>query len=228
MSTLIGLLIIIALIVIFSKAIGIIIILGSIGLLIYAFSNKNSSAIVTLGAFLISSALIFFIGIPMAFPKTDKTNNNISKNNATKTVQQKDAYNKQESPPAIPADSNTSKEEDGTLDLDNEIQSDDKDEYQEGPQSKDTESLDNSNPSEPESNIIVDTADDISNDNDKDPIITNPEPIESDYLANSNTGKFHESYCSHAKKISSGNRVEFSSRDNAINNGYVACKVCKP
>lgn len=227
MGTLIGLLIIIALIVMYSKIIGIIVIIGSIGLLIYAFSNKNSSAIVTLGAFLLSSALIFFIGIPMAFPKTDKTNN-ISKNNATKTVQQKDTFNKQESPPAILADGSDSKEADGTLDPDTEIQSDDKDEYDEEPQSKDTESLGNSNPNEPESNIIVDTADDINSDIDKEPIITNPEPIESDYLANSNTGKFHEPYCSHAKKISSGNRVEFSSRNDAINSGYVACKVCKP
>ncbi|HHV27442.1 MAG TPA: MBL fold metallo-hydrolase [Tissierellia bacterium] len=60
------------------------------------------------------------------------------------------------------------------------------------------------------------------------PPATNPEPITSSYLGNSNTGKFHHASCRHAKKIASHNRVNFNSRDEAINNGYVPCKVCKP
>ncbi len=57
---------------------------------------------------------------------------------------------------------------------------------------------------------------------------TNPEPITSSYLGNSNTKKFHVASCGHAKRIASHNRVNFNSREEAANSGYVPCKVCKP
>lgn len=48
------------------------------------------------------------------------------------------------------------------------------------------------------------------------------------YVGNANSGKFHESYCSSVSKMSEGNKVFFSSRDDAINQGYVPCKICNP
>ena len=48
------------------------------------------------------------------------------------------------------------------------------------------------------------------------------------YVANANTGKFHHSSCSSVAKMSEGNKVYLSSRDDAINQGYVPCKLCNP
>lgn len=58
--------------------------------------------------------------------------------------------------------------------------------------------------------------------------VENTTPTTTVYVGNSNSYKFHESYCSHAKKIASHNRVELNSREKAINSGYVPCKVCNP
>ena len=48
------------------------------------------------------------------------------------------------------------------------------------------------------------------------------------YVANANTGKFHVSGCDSINKMSEKNKVFFSSRDQAINQGYVPCKRCNP
>lgn len=48
------------------------------------------------------------------------------------------------------------------------------------------------------------------------------------YVGNANTGKFHVSSCSSVNKMSEKNKVFFSSRDEAINQGYVPCKKCNP
>lgn len=48
------------------------------------------------------------------------------------------------------------------------------------------------------------------------------------YVANANTGKFHVASCSSVDKMSEGNKVYLSSRDDAINQGYVPCKRCNP
>ncbi|MBQ6627275.1 MAG: thermonuclease family protein [Methanobrevibacter sp.] len=48
------------------------------------------------------------------------------------------------------------------------------------------------------------------------------------YVGNANTGKFHVSSCSSVNKMSEKNKVFFSSRDEAINQGYVPCKRCNP
>lgn len=53
-------------------------------------------------------------------------------------------------------------------------------------------------------------------------------PITSSYIGNSNSGKFHLASCRYAAKTSPSNRVAFSTRLEAINNGYVPCQVCKP
>lgn len=48
------------------------------------------------------------------------------------------------------------------------------------------------------------------------------------YVANANTGKFHFANCGSVVKMSEGNKVYLSSRDDAINQGYVPCKRCNP
>ena len=48
------------------------------------------------------------------------------------------------------------------------------------------------------------------------------------YIGNSNTMKFHLPTCKWGNKISERNKVIFTSREQAINQGYVPCKVCQP
>lgn len=48
------------------------------------------------------------------------------------------------------------------------------------------------------------------------------------YVGNANSGKFHVASCSSVDKMSEGNKVFFSSRDEAINQGYQPCKRCNP
>ena len=49
-----------------------------------------------------------------------------------------------------------------------------------------------------------------------------------DLVGNSNSMKYHYTYCKWAKKIAPSHRVSFSSGSEAIAAGYVPCKVCKP
>jgi endonuclease YncB( thermonuclease family) len=48
------------------------------------------------------------------------------------------------------------------------------------------------------------------------------------YIGNSNSHKFHYPSCKSSSKIAEKNKVTFSSRDEAINQGYVPCKNCNP
>ena len=48
------------------------------------------------------------------------------------------------------------------------------------------------------------------------------------YIGNSNSMKFHYPECRWAKKISAKNKVYFDSKQEALDSGYVPCKVCKP
>lgn len=48
------------------------------------------------------------------------------------------------------------------------------------------------------------------------------------YVASKNSNKFHKPECMWAQKIKSENQVWFNSRQEAINKGYIPCKVCKP
>ncbi|MBR1610042.1 MAG: thermonuclease family protein [Methanobrevibacter sp.] len=48
------------------------------------------------------------------------------------------------------------------------------------------------------------------------------------YVGNSNSGKFHVSGCSSVSKMSEKNKVFFKTRNDAINQGYVPCKICNP
>lgn len=56
-----------------------------------------------------------------------------------------------------------------------------------------------------------------------------PTPRVDDYILNTNTRKFHETYCSKADNIKSGNRAEFTgTREDLIQRGYEPCAVCNP
>lgn len=48
------------------------------------------------------------------------------------------------------------------------------------------------------------------------------------YVGNKNSKKFHVAGCSSVGNMNPGNKVTFNSRDEAISNGYVPCKICKP
>lgn len=53
-------------------------------------------------------------------------------------------------------------------------------------------------------------------------------PAAGNYVGNSNTGKFHYASCTWVGKMSPSNKVYFDTRQDAVNAGYVPCKVCKP
>lgn len=48
------------------------------------------------------------------------------------------------------------------------------------------------------------------------------------YIGNSNSMKFHYAGCTWVSKMNPSNKVPFASREDAINAGYVPCKVCRP
>ena len=48
------------------------------------------------------------------------------------------------------------------------------------------------------------------------------------YVGNANTGKFHVASCNSVSKMAEGNKVFFSSRDDAVSQGYVPCNICNP
>lgn len=53
-------------------------------------------------------------------------------------------------------------------------------------------------------------------------------PISASYIGNKNTKKFHRPDCGSAKQIAQKNVISFSSREEAVNQGYQPCKRCKP
>ncbi|NSW84098.1 MAG: thermonuclease family protein [Syntrophothermus sp.] len=48
------------------------------------------------------------------------------------------------------------------------------------------------------------------------------------YIGNSSSKKFHLPTCEWAQKISLKNRIEFTTREEAVKAGYEPCKVCRP
>lgn len=55
------------------------------------------------------------------------------------------------------------------------------------------------------------------------------EPVGSSYVVNTNTGKFHETWCSSADRIKDSNRWDYTgTRDELISMGYDPCKNCNP
>ncbi|MBQ7476025.1 MAG: nuclease [Selenomonadaceae bacterium] len=52
--------------------------------------------------------------------------------------------------------------------------------------------------------------------------------LAANYVGNANTKKFHYPNCSSVREMNPNNRVEINSREEAIAQGYVPCKRCKP
>jgi methylphosphotriester-DNA--protein-cysteine methyltransferase len=48
------------------------------------------------------------------------------------------------------------------------------------------------------------------------------------YVGSSTTHKFHYESCRAAQKIRADHRVNFDTRDEAVNAGYRPCGICKP
>ncbi len=48
------------------------------------------------------------------------------------------------------------------------------------------------------------------------------------YVGSIKSDKFHYTYCRYADRIYESNKIYFSSRDEALNSGYIPCKVCRP
>lgn len=53
-------------------------------------------------------------------------------------------------------------------------------------------------------------------------------PLAAYYVGNARSYKFHVANCRYVGQMNEGNKVYFSSREEAINSGYVACQVCRP
>lgn len=49
-----------------------------------------------------------------------------------------------------------------------------------------------------------------------------------EFWGSKNSNKYHYPTCRWAQKIKSSNLIKFSSPEEAVNAGYVPCKVCKP
>ena len=52
--------------------------------------------------------------------------------------------------------------------------------------------------------------------------------LASTYVGNARTHKFHYADCRYVGEMNDNNKVYFEDRDEAINEGYVPCKVCRP
>ena len=52
--------------------------------------------------------------------------------------------------------------------------------------------------------------------------------LASSYVGNSNSKKFHYSDCPSVEKMNPANKINFNSREEAVNSGYVPCKRCNP
>ena len=55
-----------------------------------------------------------------------------------------------------------------------------------------------------------------------------PAAEEVKYVGNKNSKKFHFANCEYAEKMSTRNKVEFTSRQEAIDLEYEPCNACKP
>jgi len=51
---------------------------------------------------------------------------------------------------------------------------------------------------------------------------------ENEYVGSINSNRFHYPNCKWAKKIKEGNKIWFKNRKEALDKGYIPCKVCNP
>jgi hypothetical protein len=50
----------------------------------------------------------------------------------------------------------------------------------------------------------------------------------STYVGNAHTHKFHYEWCRYVDRMNDSNKIYFEDREDAIDQGYVPCKVCQP
>ena len=48
------------------------------------------------------------------------------------------------------------------------------------------------------------------------------------YVGNTRTGKFYRDGCRYVQRMSESNKEYIETREEAIDEGYVPCKVCRP
>jgi len=48
------------------------------------------------------------------------------------------------------------------------------------------------------------------------------------YVGNLNSHKFHEDHCRWVRRMNEENKVYIENRTDAIRQGYIPCKVCRP
>jgi len=58
--------------------------------------------------------------------------------------------------------------------------------------------------------------------------VTRDVSVESQYIGNKNSKRFHLPTCRSVTQMSEKNKIEFSSREEAIKNGYTPCGDCNP
>ncbi len=78
---------------------------------------------------------------------------------------------------------------------------------------------------EPNNNTNTDTN---TNNNTNNTNNDNSSVVSGNYIANSNTGKYHLPDCRWVKEMSNSNKVPYKNKADAEKAGYQACKVCKP
>ena len=59
-------------------------------------------------------------------------------------------------------------------------------------------------------------------------LITMSTVLASTYVGSAKSDKFHYPGCRYVRQIYDENKIYFSSRDEALNAGYIPCKVCRP
>lgn len=59
-------------------------------------------------------------------------------------------------------------------------------------------------------------------------MMASSDALSSDYIGNRHSHKFHYASCSYVPHMSDHHKVYFESRAEAIEAGYVPCKVCRP
>lgn len=57
---------------------------------------------------------------------------------------------------------------------------------------------------------------------------TNSQNRENVYVGSAKSNKYHRRSCQWAQKINRHNLVGFNSKGDAVSNGYIPCKVCRP
>lgn len=48
------------------------------------------------------------------------------------------------------------------------------------------------------------------------------------YIGSAKSDKFHYPSCRYVRQIYDENKIYFGSREEALNSGYIPCKVCRP